>query len=379
MIVVKRVTRVIILLSLLLLLFALFSQVGAERLLIQPLPDGPSQREDHSAIYDSEHNEAIFFGGGGPDSCLNDVWRLRLSDLSWTQVSVTGNIPSARQGHSAIYDPVNRRMLIFAGANPYYIFNDLHSLDLNSYTWSELLPSGTLPSPRWNHSSVYNPTDSSMIIFGGRDMETRLNDLWKLDLNTLTWTEISPVGEVPPVREYHTATYIPDGNYMVVYAGYAEEGDYDDLWKYDFATNSWSPILPSGEKPLLRAAHSAFYNSSNNCLIIFGGNDHSLRYFGDIWKFDLNSSTWEQLSPYLGRSHQAGIYDPQRQGILIFGGWTYHTNYFFSDGYVITIEDILPFSYGDANCDGDITILDVVYTINYLFKGGPAPCSPSAR
>lgn len=181
---------------------------------------------------------------------------------------------------------------------------------------------------------------------------------------------------MPPVREYHTANYIPDGNYMLVYAGYAEGGDYDDLWKYDFATNSWSQILPSGEKPLLRAAHSAFYNSSNNRLIIFGGNDHSFRYFGDIWEFDLNSSSWKKLLPYLGRSHQAGIYDPQRQGIIIFGGWTYHTNYFFSDGYVITIGDELPFSYGDANCDGEISITDIVYTINYLFKGGPAPCSP---
>lgn len=168
---------------------------GAERLFLQPLPDGPSQREDHSAIYDSEHNEAIFFGGRRSlDSSLNDVWKLSLSSLSWTQVLPTGNIPKGRHSHAAIYDPVNRRMLVFGGTNPYYVYNDLYSLDLNAYTWSKLSPGGTLPLPRWNHTAIYNPTDSSMVVFGGRNPSTRFNDLWKLDLNTLTWTEITPVG-----------------------------------------------------------------------------------------------------------------------------------------------------------------------------------------
>jgi hypothetical protein len=28
---------------------------------------------------------------------------------------------------------------------------------------------------------------------------------------------------------------------------------------------------------------------------------------------------------------------------------------------------------GDANCDGQVSVADVVYLINYLFKGGPVP------
>lgn len=36
-----------------------------------------------------------------------------------------------------------------------------------------------------------------------------------------------------------------------------------------------------------------------------------------------------------------------------------------------------PTSYemGDANCDGKVSVSDVVYLINYLFKGGPVSCS----
>jgi hypothetical protein len=34
-----------------------------------------------------------------------------------------------------------------------------------------------------------------------------------------------------------------------------------------------------------------------------------------------------------------------------------------------------PVYLGDVNCDGKVTVSDVVYLINYLFKGGPPPCS----
>ncbi|MCJ7507654.1 MAG: dockerin type I domain-containing protein [candidate division Zixibacteria bacterium] len=33
-----------------------------------------------------------------------------------------------------------------------------------------------------------------------------------------------------------------------------------------------------------------------------------------------------------------------------------------------------PYQCADANCDNEISVSDMVYLINYLFKGGPAPC-----
>ena len=45
-------------------------------------------------------------------------------------------------------------------------------------------------------------------------------------------------------------------------------------------------------------------------------------------------------------------------------------NYLFKGG---TAPE--PLFLGDVNCDGNVTVADVVYIINYLFKGGKAPCS----
>jgi ankyrin repeat protein len=45
-------------------------------------------------------------------------------------------------------------------------------------------------------------------------------------------------------------------------------------------------------------------------------------------------------------------------------------NYLFKGGIEPEPEYL-----GDVNCDGKVTVSDVVWLINYLFKGGPAPCS----
>jgi len=36
-----------------------------------------------------------------------------------------------------------------------------------------------------------------------------------------------------------------------------------------------------------------------------------------------------------------------------------------------------PEAAGDANCDDDCNVGDAVYLINYVFKGGAAPCAGS--
>lgn len=47
----------------------------------------------------------------------------------------------------------------------------------------------------------------------------------------------------------------------------------------------------------------------------------------------------------------------------------YSINYLFRNG-----PAPFPAGAGDVNCDGSVDLPDVVYLINYLFKGGPPPC-----
>jgi hypothetical protein len=69
--------------------------------------------------------------------------------------------------------------------------------------------------------------------------------------------------------------------------------------------------------------------------------------------------------------HQEGFYrgDVNKDGKLDVSDVIYTINFLFKGGP-------MPKEFknqGDVNCDGNTDISDVIYTINYLFKGGPAP------
>ena len=94
----------------------------------------PLGRFGHTAIYDPIHNRMLVFGGvDGYNDYRNDVWELSLDGLpSWRQLSPSGMVPVARLGHSAIYDPTGQRMLIFGGtSSSYSILNDVWALSLS--------------------------------------------------------------------------------------------------------------------------------------------------------------------------------------------------------------------------------------------------------
>ena len=69
---------------------------------------------------------------------------------------------------------------------------------------------------------------------------------------------------------------------------------------------------------------------------------------------------------------RAGVFirgDVNTDGVIELGDVVYLINYLFKGG-----PPPDPLWTGDVNCDGVIDIGDVVYLINYLFKGGPPPC-----
>lgn len=112
------------------------------------------------------------------DAALPDSGSLQGSG-SWSELSTVGEAPH-RQSHTAIYDDARERMVIFGGIyNSYY--NDTWTLSLSGTpTWTEMNPAGTLPSERLWHSAVFDPVRDRMIVFGGLDETSVRNDTWSL-------------------------------------------------------------------------------------------------------------------------------------------------------------------------------------------------------
>jgi hypothetical protein len=60
--------------------------------------------------------------------------------------------------------------------------------------------------------------------------------------------------------------------------------------------------------------------------------------------------------------------DANGDGKITVSDVVYLVNYLFKGGPIPK-----PYEAGEANCDGKVTVSDVVYLVNYLFKGGPVP------
>lgn len=229
----------------LLLGFALVGQVGAQTWTqLSPAGGPPGVRTLHTTVFNPTNNRMIAFGGLGPSpayALFNDVWVLANADglggpSTWTQLSPTGSPPSARGYHSAVYDAVNNRMVVFAGdPNIGYCFgavNDVWVLTNADGTggtpnWTQLSPTGGPPELRQGPTAVYDSATNRMIVFGGNSNACgsgNNSEVWVLNNanglgGTPVWTELGPVGGPPPPRGGHSAVYDSANNRMVVFGG----------------------------------------------------------------------------------------------------------------------------------------------------------------
>jgi hypothetical protein len=255
---------------------------------LSPTGPAPAPRIFHQSVYDPGSNSMIVFGGnscvgGSPADFFNDVWVLSnangLSDTppAWTQLSLSDALPPSRENFSAVYDATSNTMMVFAGANNSGLLNDVWILtDANgvggSSSWMQLSPTGTPPALRTGHTAVYDSVSKSMTVFGGNDGSLLFNDTWVLSNangsgSTTAWTQLAPLGALPPARDEHTAVYDPTTNRMIIFGG--TDGPLNDVWALGDANAviSISSLMPNsatagGSGFLLTVNGSGFVNGS---------------------------------------------------------------------------------------------------------------------
>ena len=191
----------------------------------------PAARTRHGSAYDAGTNSLIIFGGYNClSSYFNDVWVLsNANDVSgtptWTQLS-SGTGPGARQNSSAVYDSGTNSLIVFGGDAGSTLFGDIWVLSNANGTggtpvWTQLTASNKGPSARTGHTAIYDAANNRMTIYGGfGGGKTLLSDVWVLsDANgksgSPSWTQLSS-GQL---RRFHSANYDPVSNEMVIFGG----------------------------------------------------------------------------------------------------------------------------------------------------------------
>jgi hypothetical protein len=226
---------------------------------LTPSGTPPHARYRQSAIYDPVRDRMVVFAGWCSGTNFNDVWALSLADTpAWMELAPGGTPPIGRYSPSAIYDPVRDRMVVFGGVED-GILNDVWALSLaHTLAWTELAPGGPPPRARHTHSAIYDPVRDRMVVFGGFDGADYRDDVWALSLaDTLVWTELTPSGTPPSGRFGQSAIHDPVRDRMVVFGGSSYSGCFNDVWALSLPdTSAWTATLvPDSCTLMVSATH----------------------------------------------------------------------------------------------------------------------------
>eukprot|EP00434_Breviolum_minutum_P042171 symbB.v1.2.037522.t1/scaffold5566.1/size25801/2 len=171
--------------------------------------------------------------------------------------------------------------------------------------WIQLSPSGTPPTARYDHTSVWSDVADGMYVFGGYNgsNDGRLNDLHFFDRQANRWSQLSPSGTPPTARNHHTSVWSDVADGMYVFGGYnGSYSELNDLHFFDRQANRWIQLSPSGTPPTARYDHTSVWSDVADGMYVFGGYNGSGSDLNDLHFFDRQAQGgWNLLEGSFGR------------------------------------------------------------------------------
>lgn len=258
-----------------------------------PTGTAPSPRFGQSAVYSASNNRLLIFGGSttAAGQCSSDLWVLNgangSGNVSWTKVTPSGTAPAPRMAHTAIYDSANDVMTVFGGYDcAGHYLADVWALSsasgaLGSPVWTQVTVNGSGPAARQFPTAVYDAGSNRMVIYGGDSGGSPWGDAWYLTNangrgGSSAWTLLTPTGTAPKARTQHVAWYDAVNNRMMIADGWTGTTVLGDSFVLVNANGngaaSWTSLgaVAVGTAPT-RRYNSAFYVPAINTAVTFGG------------------------------------------------------------------------------------------------------------
>lgn len=218
---------------------------------------------------------------GAAESASADSWkRLR---------SGTGKAdPPARTDHAMA--AVRGSVYLFAGRTLGKDLGDLWRLDVKRRRWSRLSPPAPRPAARFGHNLVAERT-GTLLLFGGQSSSGFFGDVWRFDPRTSRWTMLAATGPNP--RYGAGAAIDPATGTLHITHGFTSDGRFDDTWS--LAGDAFSETSGLGPRPLKRCLVQSAFRAGD--LYLFGGQSNQRPFLGDLWRLDVATRAWKQLTP----------------------------------------------------------------------------------
>ncbi len=207
----------------------------------------------------------------------------------WTELDDFPELRSFGIGH--VYD--GKAYFGFGTTNTTYQ-NDLWEFDPGTGEWNEL---SSCPCQARIHPALV-AVNGKVYVGMGASTNSNLNDWWEYDIETDTWEEKTGF---PGAVRHHPFQFVI-GDY--VYAGLGHGFNiFSDFYRYDPSTDTWDEMesIP-GEA---RVAGTQFSHGGLGYVLSGEGSDHGPMQTGELWYYNPDFDSWEELPSHPGLSRWA--------------------------------------------------------------------------
>lgn len=272
----------------------------------------------------------VLFGGATGDSgrytINNDTYLLDVRTNTWRKlvppIDSQSSCPSPRAAHcSCCVDTL--QMVVYGGATGGGALSsdELYLLDVRSvekdghFSWMTVPTEGPTPGKRYGHSMVYNKP--LLILFGGNNGQTALNDVWTLDVekSPFRWTNVKVIdpSKAPVARVYHSSDLCSEGpaaGMTVVFGGRTGDNkSLKDAWGLrQHRDGRWDWVeapARKGSPPEPRYQHCCVFHGTK--LIIVGGRGNEASKTLPMSVYDTETCEWKDFAGVERFRHSAWL------------------------------------------------------------------------
>jgi hypothetical protein len=287
-----------------------------------------------------------------PNTTINSVCA---ATHGFPEVTGAEGCPAIESWSGGVFDSTRNRLIVWGGGHAAYLGNELYAIDLNSLTIQRITNPG-LPL-----------ADCQLAIANGTQAASR--------------------------HTYDGVEYMPNVDRMFVFGGAiacSSGGLSRDTWTFNFATMTWQQMSPSGTIPHSDPGVVTAYDPNTGKIFL-----HDLSGF---YSYTFSTNSYTQLSSASIDYHLAATIDPKRKKFVMIGaGSVYSIDISSGSSYALQTlsttggSALISTTYPGIDYDPvtDRVVAwnggDVVYSLNLdtnqwtttTFSGGPGAASPN--
>ena len=254
-----------------------------------------------------------------PRNDRNELWKLTRSTYGcfvWTKILIAEKHkkPSPRErfsgweydGNLCIFGGIGQQTEDYLNEYGDYIGrcnNQLLQFNPNKLEWTILKSCGTVPGPRYDHATT--AINDKVWLYGGTDggFQT-LNDLYELEMRSLTWSKIHTGRHKPKVHFDHKLNVTADSRLVLYGRSNRNAKNVSETWIMDLSSQLWR--LHSSDRDYPRYFHTVS-PGINNSVTFIGGDVEEIRMYNCVFSVMLEPKSLQQLAIKTVYEHRTGL------------------------------------------------------------------------